>query len=114
MLDGWPEPSRPAFLRGDCAWGTERAMEGAEQRKIVYLFKLKQTAHVKKLIGKMLGQPEWLDAEQNWQGLESELQLSGWTKKRRVVLLRRRGEGTKGRPTTESGFTRGELSGSAL
>ena len=89
LLDGLPEPSRPAFLRGDCAWGTERAMEGAEQRTIPYLFKLKQTANVKKLIGKMFGQPEWVDAGQNWQGLESELRLSGWTKKRRVVLLRR-------------------------
>jgi hypothetical protein len=44
---------------------------------------------VKKLIGQMFGKPEWVDAGQNWQGLESELRLSGWTKKRRVVLLRR-------------------------
>jgi hypothetical protein len=64
-------------------------MEGAEQRNIAYLFKLKQTAKVKKLIERMFGQPEWVDAGQGWQGLESELQLSGWTKKRRVVLLRR-------------------------
>jgi len=89
LLDGLAEPSRPAFLRGDCAWGTERAMEGAEQRYIPYLFKLKQTANVKKLIERMFGKPEWVDAGQNWQGLESELRLSGWTRKRRVVLLRR-------------------------
>ena len=89
MLDGLPEPNRPAFLRGDCAWGTERAMEGAEQRNIPYLFKLKQTANVKKLIDRMIGKPEWVDAGQGWQGLESQLQLSGWTEKRRVVLLRR-------------------------
>jgi hypothetical protein len=89
LPDGLPEPSRPALLRGDCAWGTERAMEGAEQRHIPCLFKLKQTANVKKLIGQMFGKPEWVDAGQNWQGLESELRLSGWTKKRRVVLLRR-------------------------
>src|SRR5580704_3727897 len=89
FLDGLAEPSRPSFLRGDCGWGTERAMEGAEQRSIAYLFKLKQTANVKKLIERMLGKPEWVDAGQGWEGLESELQLSGWTKKRRVVLLRR-------------------------
>jgi hypothetical protein len=89
LLDGLAEPSRPAFLRGDCGWGTERAMEGAEQRNIPYLFKLKQSANVKKLIERMLGRPEWVDAGQNWEGLESELRLSGWTKKRRVVLLRR-------------------------
>jgi len=89
LLDGLPEPSRPAFVRGDCAWGTERAMEGAEQRTIAYLFKLKQTTNVKKLIDRMIGKPDWVDAGQGWQGLESELHLSGWTKKRRVVLLRR-------------------------
>jgi hypothetical protein len=89
LLDGLPEPSRPAFLRGDCAWGTDRAMEGAEQRNIPFLFKLKQSANVKKLIGQMLCRPEWVDAGQNWQGLESELKLGGWKKKRRVVLLRR-------------------------
>ena len=89
LLDGLPEPSRPAFLRGDCGWGTERAMEGAEQRGIPYLFKLKQTAKVKKLIDKLFGKTEWVDAGQQWQGLESELRLSGWTRKRRVVILRR-------------------------
>jgi hypothetical protein len=89
LLDGLPEPSRPAFLRGDCAWGTERAMEGAEQRHIPYLFKLKQTANVKKLIDKLFGKTDWVDAGQQWQGLESELRLSGWTSKRRVVILRR-------------------------
>jgi hypothetical protein len=89
LLDGLPEPSRPAFLRGDCGWGTERAMEGAEQRHIPYLFKLKQTANVKKLIDKLFGKSEWVDAGQQWQGLESELRLSGWTRKRRVVIVRR-------------------------
>src|SRR5882724_9709037 len=89
LLDGLPEPSRPAFLRGDCAWGTERAMEGAEQRTIAYLFKLKQTANVKKLIDRLFGRNEWLEAGQQWQGLATELRLSGWTKTRRVVVLRR-------------------------
>ena len=89
LLDEMPEPSRPAFIRGDCGWGTERAMEGAEQRSIPYLFKLKQTAGVKKLIDKLFGASEWVDAGQQWRGLASELQLSGWTRKRRVVVLRR-------------------------
>jgi len=89
LLDGLPESSRPAFLRGDCGWGTERAMEGAAQRGIPHLFKLKQTANVKKLIDRQFGKAEWVDAGQGWQGLESELRLSGWTKQRRVVILRR-------------------------
>ena len=30
-----------------------------------------------------------MDAGQKWQGLDTELQLSGWSKTRRVVVLRR-------------------------
>ncbi len=89
LLDGIPEQSRPQFLRGDCNWGTERAMEGAEQREIPYLFKLKQSVNVKKLIAKLIGNEQWVDAGQQWQGLDTELQLSGWSQARRVVVLRR-------------------------
>jgi hypothetical protein len=89
LLDGLPKQSQPQFLRGDCNWGTERAMEGAEQRGIAYLFKLKQSANVKKLIAKLFRNDEWVDAGQTWEGLNAELQLSGWSQKRRVVVLRR-------------------------
>lgn len=89
LLDGLAEGSRPAFLRGDCNWGTDRAMEGAERRKIAYVFKLKQTANVKKLIGRLFGSDEWVDAGQHWQGLSTELRLAGWSQARRVVVLRR-------------------------
>jgi Transposase DDE domain group 1 len=89
FLDGLPGPSRPQFLRGDCNWGSERAMQGAEQRQLPYVFKLKQSAKVKKLIEKLFGHQEWVEAGQNWQGLSTELQLSGWSRARRVVVLRR-------------------------
>lgn len=89
LLDGLPKSSHPRFLRGDCNWGTERAMEGAGQREIPYLFKLKQSLNVKKLIAKLFGNDRWVDAGQKWQGLDTELQLSGWSKTRRVVVLRR-------------------------
>jgi hypothetical protein len=89
LLDGLPESSRPRFLRGDCNWGTERSMKGAEERNLLYVFKLKQSVNVKKLIAKLFGNDKWVDAGQKWQGLDTELQLSGWTLKRRVVVLRR-------------------------
>jgi hypothetical protein len=89
LLDGLPGPSRPQFLRGDCNWGSERTMQGAEQRQLPYVFKLKQSPNVKKLIEKLFGHQEWVDAGQNWQGLSTELQLSGWSRTRRVVVLRR-------------------------
>jgi hypothetical protein len=89
FLDGLPPQDRPIFLRGDSHWGTEKAMVGAEQRELGYLFKLKQSANVKKLIRQIFRQEEWVEAGQQWQGREDELQLSGWTKARRVVVLRR-------------------------
>ena len=89
LLDGLPPASHPRFVRGDCQWGNERAMEGAEQRKVPYLFKLKQSGKVKKLIAKLFGNDQWVDAGQDWQGLDTKLQLSGWSQERRVVVLRR-------------------------
>lgn len=90
LLDELKQSGRaPSFLRGDCAWGTERAMLGAEQRDVPYLFKLKQTANVRKLITRLFGKEEWVEAGQGWQGLAAELQLSGWSRKRRVIVLRR-------------------------
>jgi hypothetical protein len=44
---------------------------------------------VKKLIEKLFGCQEWADAGQDWQGLSTELRLSGWSRSRRVVVLRR-------------------------
>ena len=64
-------------------------MVGAEERNIHYLFKLKQSANVKKLIGQIFSKQEWEEAGQGWQGREDVLRLSGWSKQRRVVVLRR-------------------------
>jgi hypothetical protein len=89
FLDGLSAGNRPIFLRGDSHWGAENAMVGAEKREIGYVFKLKQSANVKKLIGQIFKKEEWLGAGQNWQGREDVLRLSGWTKGRRVVVLRR-------------------------
>ena len=89
FLDGLAEGDRPVFLRGDCHWGVENAMAGAEQRGIRYVFKLKQSANVKKLIGQVFKKPEWAEAGQQWQGRVEELRLSGWSKARRVVILRK-------------------------
>jgi hypothetical protein len=89
FLDGLAEGKRPIFLRGDSQWGSENAMVGAEERDLGYLFKLKQSANVKKLIGQTFGKEDWVEAGQQWQGREDVLRLSGWSKQRRVVVLRR-------------------------
>ena len=89
FLEGLEDKSRPVFLRGDCHWGSESALLGAEAHNLGYVFKLKQSTNVKKLIAQLFKQEEWVDAGQKWEGRNDALRLSGWTKARRVVVLRR-------------------------
>ncbi len=80
----------PRLLRGDAGWGTEANMSRAEQEGLPYLFKLRMTAKVKRLVAKLTGDGDWIDAGKGWQAREAELRLSGWARQRRLVVLRRR------------------------
>lgn len=88
-LDELPKKSLPRFVRGDCAWGNERAMQELERRKIDYLFKLKQSPNIKRLISRSFARKDWIDAGQGWEGIDEQMMLSGWSKERRVIVLRR-------------------------
>lgn len=88
--DGLPHESRPALIRGDIFLGNEGFLREAESRNAHYLTKLRLTANVKRLIGKMLLGAEWVDAGHGYQGAEAELKLLGWTRSRRVIVTRRR------------------------
>lgn len=88
-LERLPQSLWPMFLRGDCAFGTEGAMVGAEERFVKYLFKLRQTAKAKRLIAQVFARTDWVDAGKGWEGIEDSLRLSGWTRERRVIVLRR-------------------------
>jgi len=90
LLESLPREAWPAFLRGDCAWGTEGAMSEAEAHDVKYLFKIKQSSNVKKLIQKLCRHAQWESAGQGFYGTESTLKLMGWSCERRVVVLRRR------------------------
>jgi hypothetical protein len=89
-LDACPRERWPHLLRGDISWGTERMMQEAEQRSLPYLFKLKKTSKVKRHIEKLWVRQDWVAAGAGWEGLSSQLQLSGWSRPRRVVILRRK------------------------
>ena len=54
-----------------------------------YLFKLRQTAGVKQFIKRQWTRQTWSDMGQGWQGCEDDLRLSGWSSKRRVIVMRR-------------------------
>ena len=88
-LDAVPKAARPAILRGDVAFGTESVLREAEARAQPYLTKLRVTKNVKILIQTLFRSTAWEDAGHGWEGVEATLQLSGWSRTRRVVVLRR-------------------------
>lgn len=89
FLDGLDRKNWPSFLRGDSGFGNEETMKEAEARELPYLFKLRQTKGVKQLIEKLFRAGPWKEAGQGWEGMEGSLRLSGWSRERRVVILRR-------------------------
>jgi len=83
----------PALVRGDCGYGFEDVIDVCEQRAKPYLLRLRKTANVKRLIERLFRREDWsraTEASQGWQAIEDSLKLSGWSKARRVVVLRRR------------------------
>ena len=89
-LDGISPSAWPSLIRGDCAFGNEGVMVEAEKRQLNYLFKLRQTSGVKKLINRLFHHDDWSFADKGWEGVSASLKLSGWTRERRVVVLRRK------------------------
>src|ERR1700745_3947812 len=89
LLDHLGPSRRPALLRGDKSWGIERVMARAEQTDLAYLFRRRMTANVKRSLERAMQQSDWADAGQGWQGKETSLRLSGWSRQRRILLLRR-------------------------
>jgi len=90
LLDRIGRDLWPRLLRGDSGIASEGMMREAERRGIDYLFKLRLTNNVKKLIERAFPKRDWCDAGQGWQGKEETLRLVGWSRQRRVVILRRR------------------------
>jgi len=89
LLDALPRTHWPAFIRGDCAYGNEQLLVEAEARAVPCFFKLKHTPKVKVLVAQMTrAGSRWQPAGDGWEVLESSLRLSGWSRERRVVLVR--------------------------
>jgi hypothetical protein len=90
LLDRIPRTQWPQLIRGDCGFGTNAVMSAAEEKRVPYLFKMKQTKNAKRLIEQLMLNQDWSQAGQGWEGQESHLQLSCWSKSRRVIILRKR------------------------
>jgi len=84
------KPLWPKFIRGDSDWGTEGVMAMAEDKQLDYLFKLRKSKYVKELLFKHHSLTGWDYVIDGWEAKESELKLEAWSKKRRVVMVRRR------------------------
>jgi len=89
LIQSLPADERPQLVRGDSAYGSEGEMLQLEELQQPYLFKLRQTAGVKQLIKRQWTRRTWSEMGQGWQGCEDELRLSGWSAKRRVIVMRR-------------------------
>ncbi len=85
-----PRDQWPTLLRGDAGFGNEAMMREAEQRDQPYLFKLRLTSNVKRMVARLSPREEWVDAGQGWRAKESAVRLVGWSRQRRVIVLRRR------------------------
>jgi Transposase DDE domain group 1 len=84
-----PAAHRPYLLRGDCAFGQEGVLVAAETRRQDYWFQLRLTRRPKDLIQQMEREGQWPDAGPGWQGRAGQLRLQGWSRTRRVIVLRR-------------------------
>ena len=87
VLESLPPEKRPRLVRGDNAFGNEPVMADMEALRQDYLFKLRQTAGVKRLIEQQWSRQDWQDVGQGFDAVEAMLKLSGWSQARRVVAV---------------------------
>ncbi len=93
VLDSLSREQLPALVRGDCGYGNEPFIGELEDRSQVYLFKLRQTKGVQRLLARQFARQDWSTPgprDQGWSAVEDTLRLTGLDKSRRVVILRRR------------------------
>jgi hypothetical protein len=90
LLERLSEDEKPEFVRGDIGYGTDNIMRELESISQHYLFKLKRSKNVKVLIEKHHCLGEWTSVRKGWEAKEDAIQLNGWKKSRRVVIVRRR------------------------
>jgi hypothetical protein len=106
VLDSLNKEQLPALVRGDCGFppqrqrpvagdpgfGNEPLIVELENRGQSYLFKLRQTSGVKKMLRRQFARKDWTmpgPSDQGWSAVEDNLRLAGWDQSRRVVILRR-------------------------
>ncbi len=80
---------RPRLVRADNAFGNEPVMGALEEIGQRYLSKLRQSPGVKSLIERLWSSDDWDNVGGGYHAVETRLKLSGWSRARRVVVVRR-------------------------
>jgi len=81
ILDSLGKEQLPALVRGDCGFGNEPFIAELEKRGQPYLFKLRQTSGVKRLLMRQFARQDWTTpgpSDQGWSAVEDTLKLAGW------------------------------------
>ena len=73
ILDALSSEQRPRLVRGDSAFGNDPVMTTLEAMNQPYLFKLRQTAGVKRLVKRQWSRQDWQDVGQGCQAVEAQL-----------------------------------------
>jgi hypothetical protein len=92
ILDSLKQEQLPALVRSDCGFGNEPFIAELETRGQPYLFKLRQSSGINKMLRRQFARKDWttrVPSNQGWSAVEDTLELAGWDKSRRVVVLRR-------------------------
>jgi Transposase DDE domain group 1 len=92
VLEALTPKQQPTLVRGDCGFGNEPFIIALEQRSQAYLFKMRKSPFVQRLLARNFNSPDWTEpgaGDQGWSAMEDTIKLAGWKMARRVVLLRR-------------------------
>ena len=90
ILDHIPQDNIPSLIRGDCSYSSESIISELESRGLKYLFKLKQTSNVKKKIVSLSKTKNWQNAGYEFEAIDTQIKLSGWSKSRKIIILRKK------------------------
>jgi hypothetical protein len=89
LLEELGPEQRPQLVRADNAFGNEPILTALEEIGQKYLAKLRQSPGVKSLIERLWSSDDWANVGGGYYAVETMLKLSGWSRARRVAVVRR-------------------------
>lgn len=80
---------RPSLIRGDSSYGHEALINECERREQNFLFRLRMSPNIKKIVFNLSASQEWKKVSHDLEAIETTVKLMGWSKTRRVVITRK-------------------------